>query len=104
MAKIILSEDIVEALDRISSTYNKYLLSGKAICESMRINRVIYIGTDTTRMMQKNFEEFKKSLENGTNPLLTYEDGKATEAENALIDGINTFGKPLNILLKNCNN
>lgn len=100
MAKIILSKDIMDALERITQTYTKYLLSGKPICESMVINRTIYIGTDTTRMMKKSFDELREGLENGSSPLLTYEDGKEIEAKNTLVETINIYGKPLNILLK----
>lgn len=94
---IFLSESIERILERISEAYKRDIKKRTSYYSSISKNGKIYTGTDTVKIQLEYFEEFKSSLENGTNQLLVCKEGKEDEAKIRLMHAIFEWYEPLSM-------
>ena len=92
---IFLPESIKRILERIEEAYKRDIMRRRAYYSSISKNGKTYKGTDTVKFQLESFQEFKASLENGTSPLLTCEEGKEDEAKIRLMHAVYKWFEPL---------
>ena len=95
MTMIFLPESIKRILERTEEAYKRDIMRHRAYYSSISRNGKTYKGTDTVRFQLKCFQEFKASLENGTSPLLTCQEGKEDEAKIRLMHAVYKWFEPL---------
>ena len=92
---IFLPESIKRILKRTEEAYRRDIIRRMAYYSSISINGKTYKGTDTVIFQLECFQNFKASLENGTSPLLTCEEGKEDEAKIRLMYAVYKWFEPL---------
>ncbi len=92
---IFLPESIERILERIGEAYKRDIKKCRSYYSSISKNGKKYTGTDTVKIQLEYFEEFKTSLENGTNQLLVCEEGKEDEAKIRLMNAVLEWYEPL---------
>lgn len=92
---IYLPESIERTLERIEEAYKRDIKKRRSYYSSIIEDGKTYTGTDTVRIMLKEFKKFKASLENGTSELLVCEEGQEEKAKIRLMNAIWEYYEPL---------
>lgn len=91
---LILSEAINRTLERIEKTIMADVEKEIRYPITVAIDKKAHTGPDATSIQLQIFQEFKKSLENGINPVIRCYDAEREEAMLELIDRIWAFYEP----------
>ena len=96
---LTLSKNIKRMLVRIEQTIEKDIENGivypyTIYPSDVAKSKIVHVGEDTTRIQKKNFNRFKKSLEDGTNMFMKCDDIDKEKSMIGIVRDINRFLEP----------